>query len=179
MPTAAERNALVFLAGVALIGGGVRAVGSSRFAREMGGAQHFVSGSRSKDAGARALADQISAVDSARSARKAPRSPKTPKESSSRRRGRSSGRSDADSSFRNEMPTLEKRVESTRPPPIVDVNRATSSELERLPRVGPALAKRIVVWRDQHGPFRSIEDLRHVHGIGPATAALLAPLVTF
>ena len=66
-----------------------------------------------------------------------------------------------------------------RPPPVVDVNRATAAELERLPRVGPALARRIVAWRETHGRFQSIDDLRHVRGIGPATAALLAQSVTF
>jgi hypothetical protein len=42
-----------------------------------------------------------------------------------------------------------------------------------------ALAKRIVEWRDRHGPFNSPDDLRHVRGIGPSTARLLDSLVTF
>jgi competence protein ComEA len=61
----------------------------------------------------------------------------------------------------------------------VDVNSATVTELERLPRVGPALARRMVAWREAHGPFRGPDDLRHVRGIGPATARQLSDLVTF
>jgi competence protein ComEA len=59
------------------------------------------------------------------------------------------------------------------------VNAATAEELEQLPRVGPSLARRIVAYREEHGAYRSIDDLRLVRGIGAATAALLAPLVTF
>jgi competence protein ComEA len=59
------------------------------------------------------------------------------------------------------------------------VNRASADELERLPRVGPALAKRIVEWRERHGPFQGLDDLRHVRGIGPTTVRLLDSLVTF
>jgi competence protein ComEA len=59
------------------------------------------------------------------------------------------------------------------------VNTASADELEGLPRVGPALARRIIAYREQHGAFGSIDDLRHVRGIGVTTASLLAPLVTF
>jgi competence protein ComEA len=61
----------------------------------------------------------------------------------------------------------------------IDVDAASLTELTRLPRVGPALARRIVAQRDSCGPFGSIEALGKVRGIGPATLELLAPLVTF
>jgi DNA uptake protein ComE-like DNA-binding protein len=61
----------------------------------------------------------------------------------------------------------------------IDLDRATAAEIEALPRVGPALARRIVVYRDSAGPFGSIEALRRIRGLGPATLKLLAPLVTF
>ena len=48
----------------------------------------------------------------------------------------------------------------------VDVNTATSAELERLPGIGPALASRIVEDRNQHGPFSSVHDITRVSGIG-------------
>jgi len=51
----------------------------------------------------------------------------------------------------------------------LDINRATAAELEKLPGIGPALARRIVEWREIHGPFRSVEDLLQVPGIGPKT----------
>jgi competence protein ComEA len=61
----------------------------------------------------------------------------------------------------------------------IDLDRATAPEIEALPRVGPALARRIVANRDSAGPFGSIEALRRIRGLGPATLTLLAPLVTF
>lgn len=48
----------------------------------------------------------------------------------------------------------------------VDLNRADAGELETLPGVGPVLAARIVAWRDQHGPFTDVGQLREVAGIG-------------
>jgi competence ComEA-like helix-hairpin-helix protein len=51
----------------------------------------------------------------------------------------------------------------------VDVNRASEEELTRLPGIGPALAARIVAFREAHGPFATLEDLERVSGIGPQT----------
>lgn len=60
------------------------------------------------------------------------------------------------------------------PPALVDLNTATLTELDALPRVGPAMAARIVAKR----PFRRPDDLRRVSGIGPSTLRALKPLVT-
>lgn len=60
---------------------------------------------------------------------------------------------------------------------VVVVNRATATELESLPGVGPVLAERILSHRDEHGPFEQVEDLLDVSGIGEATLARLRPLV--
>jgi competence protein ComEA len=60
----------------------------------------------------------------------------------------------------------------------VNVNTADATALETLPRVGPAMAQRIIDWRTKNGRFRSIQDLRSVSGIGDATFAQLEPLVT-
>ncbi len=49
----------------------------------------------------------------------------------------------------------------------VDVNTAGVEELQTLPRIGPALARRIVEYRRKAGPFRRVEDLLAVRGIGP------------
>ncbi|MBI1310206.1 hypothetical protein GC176_02780 [bacterium] len=51
----------------------------------------------------------------------------------------------------------------------IELNSATWIELSQLEGVGPILAKRIVADRDQNGPFRSIDDLQRVAGIGPKT----------
>ncbi len=61
----------------------------------------------------------------------------------------------------------------------IDVNTATAEQLDALPRVGPALAARIVADRDSLGPFDSLEALQRVKGIGPALARGLSPYVTF
>jgi len=57
----------------------------------------------------------------------------------------------------------------------IDVNTASAATLAVLPRIGPALAKRIVADRQTNGPFRSLEDLERVPGIGPKTLQHLAP----
>ena len=61
---------------------------------------------------------------------------------------------------------------------LVNLNTASQSELETLPRVGPALAGRIIDYRTQHGGFTSVDDLKEVSGIGEATFAAIAPHVT-
>lgn len=60
----------------------------------------------------------------------------------------------------------------------VDLNRAGPDVLERLPRIGPSLARRIVEDREARGPYRSVDELDRVRGIGPATLEALRPLVT-
>lgn len=69
-------------------------------------------------------------------------------------------------------------LETRDSPPILNLNTATAAELERLPKVGPALAGRIVAFRQKFGPFPSVDSLVRVPGIGPATLALLREKVT-
>jgi competence ComEA-like helix-hairpin-helix protein len=61
----------------------------------------------------------------------------------------------------------------------IDVNSVNAMELTRLPRVGPALAQRIVAWRDAHGPFHSLAALDSVPGIGPKLIEGLRSVVSF
>jgi competence protein ComEA len=60
----------------------------------------------------------------------------------------------------------------------VNLNTADAAALETLPRVGPALAARIISWREANGRFTSVEDLMSVSGIGEKTFAGLEDLVT-
>jgi competence protein ComEA len=60
----------------------------------------------------------------------------------------------------------------------LDPNTADADELQRLPRIGPALAQRVVEHREAHGPFRSLADLDAVPGIGPAVLSGIAPHLT-
>ncbi len=59
----------------------------------------------------------------------------------------------------------------------ISLNSATAAQLDTLPGVGPVLAQHILDYRSQHGGFTSIDDLRHVTGIGARRFADLRPLV--
>ncbi len=64
-------------------------------------------------------------------------------------------------------------------PVLVDLDRATTDEIDALPGIGPVLAGRIVAYRDSAGAFGRLEALCEVSGIGPALVKRLRPLVTF
>lgn len=61
----------------------------------------------------------------------------------------------------------------------LNVNRATAAEIELLPGIGPAVAKRIIARRDSVRRFEKLEDLDAVKGIGPALLKKIEPFVTF
>jgi competence ComEA-like helix-hairpin-helix protein len=61
---------------------------------------------------------------------------------------------------------------------IVNINTASSEELERLPGIGPVLAQRIVAYRKEKGIFTDVEELRHVKGISKAKFEDIKGLVT-
>ena len=66
---------------------------------------------------------------------------------------------------------------STRQP--VDVDVAPEAEIEKLPGIGPALAKRIIKDRESNGPFGCLAALDRVKGVGPALLARIDSLATF
>ena len=177
MPTPAERKALLFLAGVIVLGASVRVV---RAARDDG----------SSDVATRqALSRQLAAVDSART-REGNR--KGIKKGSGSRRPRGRMFTNADSSRagsvsattlavvqRRASPTRAKRDTTSIPATPIDLDVASETEIERLPRVGPVLAQRIVEDRTANGAFGSMEGFERVRGVGPALATLLRDRVTF
>jgi len=59
----------------------------------------------------------------------------------------------------------------------VNINTADAAALETLPRIGPALAGRIIAWREENGRFTSVDDLRAVPGIGDKLLEGLRDLV--
>ena len=61
----------------------------------------------------------------------------------------------------------------------IDLDHADVSEITRLPRVGPALAQRIVAWRTEHGPFGSLGRLDSVSGVGPKLLDAIRQFVSF
>lgn len=73
-------------------------------------------------------------------------------------------------------------VDHDRPPPArirfsLDINTAPTVELAQLPGIGPAMARRIVDHRQQHGPFASIDAIAEVSGIGPVTLSQIRPFI--
>ncbi len=60
---------------------------------------------------------------------------------------------------------------------MIDVNTATADQLQLLPGIGPSRAAAIIESRDSQGPFRTVEDLARVRGIGPATVEGVRPYV--
>lgn len=67
---------------------------------------------------------------------------------------------------------------ATAPAGHVNLNEAGSDELQRLPRVGPKTAERIIAFRELYGPFRDVDDLLQIRGIGPKTLEQIRPMAT-
>ena len=59
----------------------------------------------------------------------------------------------------------------------IDLDHADVSDITRLPRVGPALAQRIVAWRTEHGPFGTLRRLDSVPGVGVKLLDAIRPFV--
>ncbi len=95
--------------------------------------------------------------------------------------------------LRDQQQVYVPRQGETSPPPVisgggsgsggtagtqVNINTATATELETLPRVGPTTAQRIMEYREANGPFTTIENIQDVPGIGPATFEGFKDLIT-
>ena len=59
----------------------------------------------------------------------------------------------------------------------LDVNTASKNDLMTLPKIGPVTAEKIIQYRDDFGPFKSIEDLLKIKGIGQKTLDQLKPFI--
>ena len=189
MPTPSEQKALAFVAIVVLLGGAVRAVRAG-------------APPASTPLQQQALARQATAAGSAAASQKGTkrrglRIARPKRGAAPREIGGVVGvplgapvetppplpRIDTD--VRGNLPPPEKPARGDRGPRgdgasrPVDLDHASEREIEALPRVGPALAHRIVVHRDSFGPYGSMDALRKVKGMGRATLERLAPLVTF
>lgn len=64
------------------------------------------------------------------------------------------------------------------PAQTVNLNTATAAQLEALPGIGPSMAQRIVTHREKNGPFKKLEDLMNIQGIGEKSFLKLRPLLT-
>jgi competence protein ComEA len=145
--TPAEQRALIFLAGVALLGAVARA--------PRPGAEPPPAPAESRAA----LARQIAAVDSARAAG-----------GRARRGARRRGGAGAEPAAGARAPAPPNEPAAA----PVDLDAADAAAIERLPRIGPTLARRIVADRDTHGAFGSLAALARVRGIGPGVSKSVA-----
>jgi comEA protein len=61
---------------------------------------------------------------------------------------------------------------------LIDINTATSEQLQRVPGIGETLARRIIEFRTEHGPFEKVDDLLNVQGIGTTSLDKMRPFLT-
>ena len=61
---------------------------------------------------------------------------------------------------------------------LININTASATELSELKGIGDAKAQVIIAYREKNGPFKSVDDLRQVHGIGDKLMEKLRPHVT-
>ena len=60
----------------------------------------------------------------------------------------------------------------------ISINTASAEALDALPGIGPAIAGRIIAYREEHGDFAALEDITRVEGIGPETFEKIKPYIT-
>ena len=209
MPTPSEQKALAFVAIVIVLGGAVRVLRASSpslatpaeqqaIARQAAAAESASVQGKSAKGGrkgvkmARSRRDTgvnvVGGVSSVPFSNVRPGSPTSPNAAGVLPSGFPppsaridiDNRQQANSTVQGYIPTSKKPGSSpSAPSPPIDLDVATAAELEALPRIGPALAARIIASRDSLGPFGSLEGLGRVRGIGPVMLKMLAPRVTF
>jgi competence protein ComEA helix-hairpin-helix repeat region len=74
------------------------------------------------------------------------------------------------------VPLVGEKVEQAGSDGPISLSRSSAERLQELPGVGPAIAERIILWREKNGPFRALEDVLAVSGIGEATLERLQGL---
>ena len=170
--TSGERAALRWLLAIAGVGVGVQLT------------RHWRDSADASPLAAEALTRQLIAVDSAQRAGRTSRAGSKAPRRRSARPSRASPTPDSATSTVVRRSGRRRAVDAAAQQPTlvavpVDIDRADSAALERLPRIGPALAARIIADRISRGAFGSIEGLLRVRGIGPKLGDGLRAHVTF
>jgi DNA uptake protein ComE-like DNA-binding protein len=205
MPTSSEQKALAFIAIVILLGGAVRVVRAGSASHATSGEQQAIArqataadsaASKRKSKGSKRTTSKRAAHDTTPTvvggvatvpptfARPDRPYDHTPYGTPAGRNGFPPPDARIDTDVRGMRPAdpsparKSAKSEKSSSGPI-DLDTANQPEIESLPRIGPAFAKRIVANRDSLGPFGSLDGLKRVKGMGKATLATLAPLVTF
>ena len=170
--TPGERSALQWLVAVAALGSGAQLY------------RHWHHSGEASPAATESLSRQLVAVDSAQRAgrqrsRSGPRRAR-PRVGRPKMAAPDSGAASSGASGAFPVPPARRSKREALPRLLpVDVDLVDAKELESLPRIGPALAARIVADRAAKGPYGSIEELQRVRGIGPRLAEVLRGHVTF
>lgn len=204
MPTSSEQKALAFIAIVILLGGAVRVVRAGSTSPATPGEQQALArqatsadsaAAKRKSKGSKRSTSRRAARDTTPTvvggvATVPPSFARPDRPYDHTQYGTPSGRNgfpppdpridtDVRGMRTGEASTPRKTATKTSPSGPIDLDTATQQEIESLPRIGPTFAKRIVANRDSLGPFGSLDGLKRVKGMGKATLATLAPLVTF
>lgn len=77
-----------------------------------------------------------------------------------------------------QAPAQGTAARSDKAPVLVNLNSATAGQLQTLPGIGAKVAERIVQYREKNGPFKKVEELMNVQGIGEKTFLRLKPQLT-
>ena len=195
MPTPSEQKALTFVAMIVLLGGAVRVVRAGgtptassleqqALARQATAVESAATSARARPR-ARAARSRKASADSTRESGTGARTPAKPNAVAQGLNGFPPPGPRIDVDYRPNRRTYSSEVSGGGAPSmagmagLIDLDRASEREIEGLPRVGPALARRLVANRDSFGAFGSLEALGRVKGFGPATRKRLSPLVTF
>lgn len=197
MPTPSEQKALTFVAMIVLVGSAVRvlragsspsssAIEQQALARQATAVESAAASARARPPrGARASRSRkVSADSTGRGATTTARSSAGPPIAVQGLGGFAPAGPRIDVDYRPNPPASRSKVtqlgsQAGTMRSLVDLDEASEREIDVLPRIGPALARRIVANRDSFGPFGSLEALGRVKGFGPATRKRLSPLVTF
>ena len=78
----------------------------------------------------------------------------------------------------SEQPVRSQPLDGLLPAGLLDINQASAEQLEALPGIGPVTAANMIAYRQENGPFASLEDLLEVPGIGDATLDKIRDLIT-
>lgn len=165
MPTPAERQALLFFAAVAALGVGVNAWRAAR------GSERLVQGSPSD------LAAQIARVDSAVAHSPSREAGRAALRKRNAEKAAKKGKREPVAPWPAALPSAVSPLPSA--VRLIDLDYAPVAAIESLPRIGPALAARIVANRDSFGAFGSLEGLQRVKGVGAALVKALRERVSF
>jgi comEA protein len=72
----------------------------------------------------------------------------------------------------------EEEVDSIDVTTLININKASNKELEALSGIGPALAQRIIEYRQKYGGFKTKDEIKRVSGIGPKKFAAIEDKIT-